>query len=125
MEEKVVSFARVPGSPARNTTYSQKFKIRKKLAKRFGWRCWYCGVKLPVNGGSVDHILPKSRNGTDSEANLALACIRCNWAKHDDDLGVFMDWIEWLRSGKSFTPFNMDVGAVEQAIYESKCGIST
>jgi hypothetical protein len=37
-------------------------------------------------------------------------------AKSGHPLDVFMSWLEWVRDGKSFTPYNMDSNAVEQAI---------
>src|SRR5260221_14793490 len=91
-------------------------RVRKDLAKRFGWRCWYCGVPLSKDSGHADHIVPRSRGGPDCSANLALTCNFCNMAKQGLPLDEFMNWLEWVRSGKSFTPLSMDYGAVLDAI---------
>ena len=91
-------------------------KERANLAKRFGWRCWYCGVRLSVGGGHIDHIIPLSSGGPNLESNRALTCAFCNMAKFCYPLDQFMSWLEWVRSGKSFTPYNMDSEAVKQAI---------
>ena len=32
---------------------------------------------------SIDHILPRSRGGTDDDSNLQIAHLRCNLLKHD------------------------------------------
>lgn len=94
----------------------QGIERRRKLAKRFGWRCWYCGDRIAVNEGHADHVIPKCRKGPDIESNLALTCSFCNMAKQDYSLDQFMQWLEWVRSGKSFSPYNMDMEAVKQAI---------
>jgi hypothetical protein len=91
------------------------------LSRRFGWRCWYCGIKLPVDGGSIDHIIAKSRGGPDNEKNYALACVRCNRAKLDDPLDVYMGWVEWMRHS-SFTPFDLDAAAIKEQIYAADEG---
>jgi hypothetical protein len=91
-------------------------KERANLAKRFGWRCWYCGVRIAEGQGHIDHIIPASNGGPDIESNRALTCNFCNMAKSYHSLDEFMSWLEWLRSGKSFTPYNMDLEAVKQAI---------
>ena len=93
----------------------ERRKLSFQLAKRFGWNCWYCGWKLTPGGEfHIDHIIAKSRGGEDNIGNLALTCHFCNHAKMDHELDAFMDWIEYLRSGQSYTPFNMD----KQSIYE-------
>ena len=38
-------------------------------------RCQYCGASSDL---TVDHIIPKSRGGTDSWDNLITACKNCN-----------------------------------------------
>jgi len=89
---------------------------RRELSIRFGWRCWYCGVRLIIDSGHVDHIIPTSAGGPDIPSNWALACNFCNFAKHACTLDEFMNWLEWVRSGKSFTPYNMDLETVKIAI---------
>ncbi len=51
------------------------------LAKRDGWTCRYCGVKLTKQTATIDHYLPRSKGGRTVLANLALACLRCNVSK--------------------------------------------
>lgn len=45
--------------------------------------CKYCGVGLTAVTATLDHVIPKSRGGTDAPSNLALACHACNNAKGD------------------------------------------
>src|SRR5512143_342332 len=43
--------------------------------------CQYCGVHLPPEELSVDHILPRSRGGRSTWTNCVLSCLRCNRRK--------------------------------------------
>jgi hypothetical protein len=51
------------------------------LFKRDRFTCAYCGEKFPDKTLSRDHIVPKSRGGTDDWMNCVTACKRCNQAK--------------------------------------------
>lgn len=55
------------------------YEVREYLLQKWGRRCAYCcagGVPL-----QIEHIVPKSRGGSDRVSNLTLACIPCNRAK--------------------------------------------
>ena len=54
-------------------------RVRLEVLERDDYTCHYCGTVAD----SVDHVLPKVRGGSDDEANLVAACIRCNSAKRD------------------------------------------
>ena len=47
---------------------------------RDGYTCQYCGVVMPPDL-EVDHIIPRSRGGTDRPDNLVAACHDCNRRK--------------------------------------------
>jgi len=49
---------------------------RKNILKRDGFRCQYCGHK--ATNLTIDHVIPKSRGGTDNWENLVAACHKCN-----------------------------------------------
>jgi 5-methylcytosine-specific restriction endonuclease McrA len=54
---------------------------RRNIMRRDGFQCQYCGATdVPL---TIDHVLPRSRGGTDSWENLVCACIRCNNLKGD------------------------------------------
>lgn len=54
---------------------------------RDGGRCAYCRRELSLEGepgvpeASLDHFVPRSRGGRGTDANLVLACVRCNSQK--------------------------------------------
>jgi 5-methylcytosine-specific restriction endonuclease McrA len=50
---------------------------RRGVLRRDGHRCGYCQAAA----STIDHILPRSRGGTDSWENLTACCLRCNGAK--------------------------------------------
>jgi hypothetical protein len=55
---------------------------------RAGYRCEYCYTDLQGQDYELDHINPRSLGGADDEANLALACRRCNRNKGDRTMYV-------------------------------------
>jgi 5-methylcytosine-specific restriction endonuclease McrA len=55
------------------------YEVREYLLEKWGRRCAYCGTtNMPLQ---VEHIVPKSRGGTNRVSNLAIACEACNTAK--------------------------------------------
>jgi len=51
-------------------------------------KCIHCQRKLvlradgaPLNGATLEHIVPRNHGGTDDLDNLAIACARCNSEK--------------------------------------------
>jgi 5-methylcytosine-specific restriction endonuclease McrA len=66
--------------------------VHRRLAKRQGNRCVYCGSVMtePDLDGrtgpttrSIDHYIPRSKGGPSSFRNMVLACHQCNGAKGD------------------------------------------
>jgi 5-methylcytosine-specific restriction endonuclease McrA len=52
-------------------------------------RCWYCGIGMRLDSArsardriaTIDHVVPRSANGPDSEENTVAACLECNQLK--------------------------------------------
>ena len=61
----------------------QGYEVREYLLEKFGHRCVYCGGLSGDPVLNIDHVVPRSREGTDRVSNLALACRACNEAKDD------------------------------------------
>lgn len=49
--------------------------------------CAYCGAE----GDSVDHIIPRTKGGSDDVENLVCACRHCNTQKNNRDLCMFLN----------------------------------
>jgi len=55
------------------------YEVKEYLLEKWGRRCVYCGKSdLPLQ---VEHIIPRSRGGSDRVSNLTLACGSCNQKK--------------------------------------------
>lgn len=55
------------------------YEVREYLLEKWGRKCVYCGKSdVPLE---VEHIIPKSRGGTNRISNLTLACHDCNQKK--------------------------------------------
>ncbi|TVZ40948.1 HNH endonuclease [Alteromonadaceae bacterium 2753L.S.0a.02] len=53
------------------------------LFRRDGYCCMYCGKQFNYSELTRDHIMPRSRGGSDTWVNLVAACERCNNHKAD------------------------------------------
>jgi len=64
------------------------YEIREYLLEKWGRQCVYCGAKdTPLE---VEHIVPKSKGGSNRISNLTLACKACNLLKGDRDIKDFL-----------------------------------
>jgi len=63
-------------------------EVREYLLEKWGRCCAYCGAEnVPLE---VDHIVPRSRNGSDRVSNLTLACHNCNQKKGSRPVEEFL-----------------------------------
>lgn len=64
------------------------YEIREYLLEKFNRICVYCGKKnVPLE---IEHIVPKSKGGTNRVSNLALACHNCNQKKGNLPIEKFL-----------------------------------
>ena len=54
---------------------------RQTILARDGYRCQYCGRRMPGAQLSVDHVIPRSREGQTTWENVVCACLSCNVKK--------------------------------------------
>ena len=72
---RLTNFIKIPfnkmlrSKPSRNAIY-----------QRDGHKCQYCGATRRL---TIDHVIPKSKGGSDDWDNLVVACSRCNTKKGD------------------------------------------
>lgn len=64
------------GVPVRRVAFS-----RRNIYRRDRYTCQYCGRRRPSEDLSIDHVVPRSREGRTSWTNCVLACLRCNVKK--------------------------------------------
>jgi HNH endonuclease len=65
--------------------------MRARLLTEYDRTCAYCGGKgTPTHGSDrrswhTDHVVPRSRGGTNDDDNVVLACATCNLRKRDKE----------------------------------------
>jgi len=52
--------------------------VRVRVYVRDGGRCRHCGTTENL---SIDHVIPRSKGGPDTEDNLQVLCVPCNSSK--------------------------------------------
>lgn len=79
--------------------------LRRAVFDRDGWRCIYCNLIVDLDYESkgyhsryatVDHRIPKCRNGPNTFENLDTCCQRCNQEKSMMSADVYL----WFRHMK-------------------------
>jgi 5-methylcytosine-specific restriction endonuclease McrA len=69
------------------------YEVREYLLEKWQRRCMYCGVtNAPLQ---IEHIIPRSRGGSDRVSNLTLACAACNQRKGSQTAEEF--GFPWLQ----------------------------
>ena len=56
---------------------------RKRIFRRDGNKCGYCGSNRNL---TIDHIIPRSKGGTNTWKNMVTCCSRCNHLKDNKTL---------------------------------------
>lgn len=65
--------------------------VRYRLLKKANGRCSLCGATKKETVLHVDHVVPRSRGGTNDESNLQVLCLKCNLGKSNKDATDFRD----------------------------------
>ena len=64
------------------------YEMREYLLEKWDRKCAYCGKKdIPLE---IEHIVPKSKGGSNRVSNLTLACTDCNQKKGNKPVGQFL-----------------------------------
>jgi len=59
---------------------------RASVFKRDNWTCQYCNKVGTKKNMTIDHIIPKSRNGKNTFENTVTCCMKCNSIKGSKSL---------------------------------------
>lgn len=65
-----------------------KAHLRLSAWQKTNGLCWYCGTLVLVGIG-IDHIIPRSKGGSDAIENLVPCCKKCNDLKSNRTLEEF------------------------------------
>jgi len=64
------------------------YETREYLLEKWNRQCAYCDVNnVPLE---IEHIIPRSKNGSNSIRNLTLSCHKCNIKKGTQDIKDFL-----------------------------------
>ena len=63
--------------------------LRYEILKRAKFRCELCGISAEDKAIEVDHIIPRTLDGTNDISNLQALCYSCNAMKRDRDATDF------------------------------------
>jgi 5-methylcytosine-specific restriction endonuclease McrA len=90
------------------------YEVKEYLLEKYGRKCAYCGAeKVPLE---IEHMIPKSKGGTDRIDNLAIACVKCNQEKSNM---MPKEYIEYLSKQKGDKAKTM-IANFEKAIKDAK-----
>jgi 5-methylcytosine-specific restriction endonuclease McrA len=65
----------------------QGFEVREYLLTKYGRKCVYCDAEnVPLN---IDHLVARSKGGSNRVSNLVLSCVKCNIRKSNKSLEEF------------------------------------
>ncbi len=62
--------------------------LRFEILERDNFACQWCGAYAPDVVLEIDHILPRSKGGTDDPFNLRTSCRDCNRGKGARVIGI-------------------------------------
>ena len=64
------------------------YEVREYMLLAWNHQCAYCDAReVPLE---LDHIIPRSKHGSNRVSNLTLACHACNQRKGNQDIRVFL-----------------------------------
>lgn len=63
---------------------------RRRIYWRDGFTCVWCGATRNL---CLDHIVPRSKGGTNAPSNLVTSCLRCNEWRGDMAAITFAFWL--------------------------------
>lgn len=95
---------------------------RKRIYKRDNYLCQYCGKDCSDGDISIDHIIPISAGGSESDDNLCVACYACNSKKRDMAPDEFKNQLKISKSKESNKNIEneRDLSKLFEALYTSK-----
>lgn len=77
-------------------------KKRFEILKRDNFVCRYCGAKAPDVFLQIDHVIAKSKGGSDDITNLISACEDCNRGKSNKPLDKPVEKVQLEKERERF-----------------------
>ncbi len=102
------------------------YEVREYLLEKWKRKCFYCeATEVPLQ---IDHIMPRSKGGTDRVSNLTLACAACNQKKGNTDAKTFLAeqpsrYKALMAGSKRALSDAAAVNSTRRALRERLCGL--
>ena len=81
-------------------------RLANQVLGRYGSTCWLCGKPIDLTasrrsplGLTVDHVVPRSKGGTDDITNLRPAHHHCNTSRQARPASIYQPPRSWSGSG--------------------------
>ena len=81
--------------------------IKYEVLKKAKFRCELCGIPAKDRALEVDHIIPKSKGGSDDISNFQALCYSCNSSKRNRDPQILGTYLVIMMSEKKIVSFVM------------------
>ena len=82
----------------KNEMSHYSFLSRNNVIIRDGINCMYCNTELSLNDMTIDHIIPRSKGGSNTLVNLTISCTSCNTERGNLHIE---EWCKRKRLSKS------------------------
>ena len=77
----------------------------KYMYRRYNGICQICGEHKPIKMMTLEHIMPKSKHGTDDWFNMTMTCLPCN--TKNDNIYQYYDYKgEELKAPNQWSHFH-------------------
>lgn len=83
LEDKAIKKIKLKDPKVRKISNYYKSKFRHIIFVRDNYRCVECGATNKDTQLHIDHIIPRSKGGSNDLSNLQTLCKECNLAKSD------------------------------------------
>lgn len=80
-EAVAMAFTPPPISTKKDSRHGHPKQQRRRLIRKNGSFCHWCGCKVTLETSTVEHVIPLHRGGLDNANNRALACRPCNHSR--------------------------------------------
>ena len=99
--------------------------MRFQILERDSFTCRFCGKRAPETELEVDHVVPRSKGGSDDTSNLVTACRDCNRGKgvrsvdlsRTDWNALLGKWFHTRCSGGRIGQQGQIIGSLGQGFY--------
>lgn len=96
----IASFrAEMPMLKRRDRTEAEKRNTQWKTAMRRLPACYYCGGE----GGTIDHVVPRTLGGEDTPDNAVPCCPACNFEKDSILIERWFMHLWWAKDERAWT----------------------